>query len=208
MANQDLWAPHQKEMLEFFCEKFYWTSPYFLGPEQIQTLYKRALEIEQEGLLEDAAIGKGVMKKKFEKIRSDKIRWIDDFSHPAGQIVQNMYLGLQSIAKEKLFLPAKRFECHFAKYEKGDLYKRHSDRHNHLPGRLLSCVVYLSDLAQGDGGELVIYDENLHAIKIIPEAGRIVVFESSLEHEVKPCRRTRWSITGWLREDIHPGLRI
>jgi SM-20-related protein len=49
------------------------------------------------------------------------------------------------------------------------------------------------------GGELVIYKQE-EEISIYPLKGRMVVFESQiLEHEVKPVKRERLSITGWLK---------
>ena len=191
-----------------FCQKYYWSTPNFLTPEQVDLLLRRAQTVEEEGLLKKAAIGKGDHKKRDSEIRSDKIKWINDFSGSTGELIHSIFGGLQSLAKSELYLPAKRYECHFAKYEKGDLYKRHSDRHSFLPGRLITCVVYLSDLEEGSGGELILYDEELRPIKVVPKAGRIVVFDSAIEHEVKPSGKTRWSLTGWLREDLHPGLRV
>lgn len=204
----ELWRPLENEFLEIFCKNYFWTVPDFLNSSQIQILLNHALLTEEMGLLKRAAIGKGDMKTRDESIRSDKIHWLDQYNTPAGQLAQQVFEGLLGLARKKLFLPARRFECHFAKYENGDAYLRHSDRHSFLPGRLLTCVIYLSDLEGNHGGELVLYDEDLRPIKITPSPGRIVVFDSGLEHEVRPTRQTRWSLTGWLREDLHPGIRF
>jgi SM-20-related protein len=67
--------------------------------------------------------------------------------------------------------------------------------------RKLSIVCYLNeeDWKEEFGGELVIYKEN-EDIAILPMKGRVVVFESQvLEHEVKPVKKERLSITGWLK---------
>jgi SM-20-related protein len=46
---------------------------------------------------------------------------------------------------------------------------------------------------------LVLYKDG-QEIKINPEAGRIVFFESDkIEHEVLPANRQRMSVTGWLK---------
>ena len=54
-----------------------------------------------------------------------------------------------------------------------------------------------------NGGELVLYlDKNgIENEEIIyPLPGRVVIFESQcIEHEVKPVRTERLSITGWLK---------
>ena len=204
----DLWSSHEKEMLDQFCRQFYWSKENFLNSQQIKSLKQWAHQIEDEGLLREAAIGKGFKKERNQTIRSDKIRWIDNFTTDEGALVSSLFSGLQTIARSKLYLPARRFECHFAKYEVGDFYKRHSDRHSFLPGRLLTCVLYLSDLQPGEGGELILYDEDLRPIKIIPQAGRIVVFDSALEHEVRAAQKERWSLTGWIRDDLLPGLNL
>jgi SM-20-related protein len=66
-------------------------------------------------------------------------------------------------------------------------------------------VCYLNDEAwQSEfGGELTIYfDENGKetSLNVYPLQGRMVVFESQvLEHEVKPVKKERLSITGWLK---------
>lgn len=204
----ELWQPFENEFLEIFCKNYFWTTPDFLNKSQVQILLDQAIQAEKNGLLKQAAIGKGDMKTRDESIRSDKIHWLEQFNTPGGQLAQQIFEGLLGLARKKLFLPARRFECHFSKYEKGDAYLRHSDRHSFLPGRLLTCVVYLSDLERNHGGELILYDEDLRPVKITPSAGRLVVFDSGLEHEVRATRQPRWSLTGWLREDLHPGLRI
>ncbi|WP_397474496.1 2OG-Fe(II) oxygenase [Pusillimonas sp.] len=40
------------------------------------------------------------------------------------------------------------------------------------------------------------------AAKLLPQAGRLVLFRSdTIPHEVLPARRVRWSLTGWYRDD-------
>ena len=96
-------------------------------------------------------------------------------------------------------------EFHYAVYPEGTFYKRHLDTFQNDSRRKLSMVCYLNDedWQPGYGGELTIYiDDNGHekSIDIYPVQGRMVVFESQvLEHEVKPVKRERLSITGWLK---------
>ena len=57
----------------------------------------------------------------------------------------------------------------------------------------------MEDWQEDFGGELAIYKAD-ETINIFPLKGRMVVFESQvLEHEVKPVKRERLSITGWLK---------
>jgi SM-20-related protein len=133
--------------------------------------------------------------------------WLESFESPEEILVQQIFDSLKTIIRKEFYLPAKRFECHFAKYEPGSFYKVHQDRHQNKPGRLVSCVLYLNQ-CEKNAGNLVIYDEELRPIRINPSPGKIVVFDSSLEHEVTPTKSDRWSLTGWIRDDINPGLRI
>jgi SM-20-related protein len=92
-------------------------------------------------------------------------------------------------------------EFHYALYPKGTFYKKHLDTFQNDSTRKLSIVCYLNqeDWKEEFGGELVIYKEN-EAIAILPMKGRVVIFESQvLEHEVKPVKKERLSITGWLK---------
>ncbi|MCB0369329.1 MAG: 2OG-Fe(II) oxygenase, partial [Bdellovibrionales bacterium] len=155
-----------------------------------------------------ASIGKGIIKTQNLSIRTDKISWVDSFDSEATQIIWKVFEGLRFIAKSELYLPLKRFECHFSLYEPGGFYKKHTDRHKVMPSRLLTCVIYLSELGPRDGGELILYRDNQQPVIINPTPGRITIFDSNLEHEVKPCLLPRRSLTGWLRSDLLPGLKL
>ena len=65
------------------------------------------------------------------------------------------------------------------------------------------CYLNEQDWQPEYGGELVIYtEENGEEIPktFYPFPGRMVIFESQLlEHEVKPVKTERLSITGWLK---------
>jgi SM-20-related protein len=89
-------------------------------------------------------------------------------------------------------------------YPAGAFYKRHRDQHRGSLERLISCVVYLNnEWAESDGGQLRIYDEDgTDFTDITPQAGTVVCFRSdTVEHEVMPALRERYSLTGWLRKD-------
>ena len=203
-----IWLPYYNQFIEAYVKNFFWTQPHFLSEDHVHALFSWAKECEDDGLLKPASIGKGNRKHQNTEIRTDKIYWIDQFSSSKGKLVQDIFSDLQKILRQKFFLPAKRFECHFAKYEPGSFYKVHQDRHFEKPGRLVTCVVYLTGSECGQGGELIVYDEELRKVTIQPEPGRIVVFDSSLEHEVLRTQTNRWSLTGWIRSDLHPGIRL
>jgi len=201
------WEQHLKSFLSQYTKDFYWRASNFLSAQEVEVLLSAAKSAEKKALLRPAAIGKGERKKKIKEIRSDKIYWVDDFTTDSGKIMQAVFLGLLEIVRKELYMPAKRFECHLTKYEVGDRYLLHRDRHSVKPGRLLTCVIYLSDCARGSGS-LVLYDQDLKPVVIQPKAGSIVVFDSSLEHEVKEVKADRYSLTGWIRDDLHTGIRL
>ena len=61
-------------------------------------------------------------------------------------------------------------------------------------------LLYLnSNWKPEDGGELMLYRDELSPMKIEPLGGRLLVFESEMEHEVLMSNADRYSITGWLK---------
>lgn len=163
------------------------------------------------GAFKPAAIGKSGEKEIIQEIRSDQIHWLDeqDSSDTIKAWFKRVSL-LSETLKEQLFLPIKRFECHFAHYPHGTFYKKHLDEFRVSEGRVLSVIGYLTPNWQlGDGGELLIYDHSVKpahkqpVIKTIePLMGRLVILKSdTVPHEVALAKKDRYSITGWLRQD-------
>ena len=132
-------------------------------------------------------------------IRKDKTRWFDG-SDPA----QADYLGqmdqLRSSINRHFFMGLFDYECHYAKYEAGDFYKKHLDAFKGRSNRVLTTVCYLNSPATG--GELIIYAEDSTTIlaQVSPKVGTLVVFESErFPHEVLAAQSIRYSIAGWFR---------
>ena len=105
------------------------------------------------------------------------------------------------------FVGVKGFEFHYARYEAGAGYERHSDRFKGSSERVFSLVTYLNPAWQpSHGGALKLYlpperegDEE-RALEVAPQWGYTVCFESArFEHEVLPAYAPRESVTGWLR---------
>ncbi len=203
-----LWEEHLNPFCEDIVNKSYWTTSDFLSTQQTKVLLDEALRLEAEDALRPAAVGKGLNKNRNTEIRTDRIHWIDKFDTEPTKLIHEILDGLMQISKREFFLPLKRFECHFSKYDVGGFYKKHTDRHEVMPSRILSCVIYLSDMSQVTGGELILYPEKNDPVVIQPLPGKIVVFKSELEHEVKACSATRRSLTAWLRDDLHPSLNL
>jgi len=111
------------------------------------------------------------------------------------------------------FMGVKRYEFHYACYEAGAGYERHSDRFKGSDERVISLVFYLNpSWLPGDGGELKLYlPEELdggtldpltgeRSLLVAPLWGYTVCFESArFEHEVLAAHTERRSVTGWLR---------
>ena len=174
--------------------------------------YLRALAAEArsawaDGEFHRAGIGRAVDVRT--EIRTDHVLWLD----PAAPTdLQRRYLEfikeLRLELARELFLPLHEFEAHFAVYPPGAFYARHLDQFQQQPHRMVSCLLYLNeDWRPYDSGELCIYeppdeDGDEREILVLPEFGTFVAFLSDrIEHEVRPTRRERFSLTGWLRRE-------
>ena len=100
------------------------------------------------------------------------------------------------------FLGLFDYECHYAKYQLGDFYKKHYDAFKGRSNRVFTTVFYLNTVQSG--GELVIYKPKSKDIEITirPTAGTLVMFESErFMHEVLPTVDNRYSVAGWFRKN-------
>src|SRR5690606_19124296 len=153
-----------------------------------------------------AAIGNKLNETIVKTIRGDFIHWINENqANDAEKLFFNKINSLVNYLNKTCFLGILQKEFHYALYPDGTFYKRHLDTFQNDDRRKLSLVCYLNDEDWNpeNGGELVIYKE-IEGVEIAksiyPLPGRVVIFESQvLEHEVKPVKTTRLSITGWLK---------
>lgn len=171
-----------------------------------QLLYEGQVRWDQ-GQFHDARIGRHQHLALATDIRGDSILWLEpDGLYPAVQKIFHVTDLMQQGLNRYFFLGLKQIELHYARYASGAGYKRHRDQHQNTSARKITFITYLNpDWSQDDGGELVLYDpfnpsQELH--RVLPLAGRTVIFRSELiEHEVLPCHKPRWSVTGWFRDD-------
>jgi SM-20-related protein len=149
----------------------------------------------------------GVGRKQDHQIaldaRRDYIQWIDPDKAIRVDLLKMME-SLRVALNRYLFIGLFDYEAHFARYEKGAFYEKHVDAFKGESNRILSTVLYLNeDWQDGDGGELVIYDENdpdKEVGRFFPQKGRLAIFLSEcFYHEVMVAHRTRHSIAGWFR---------
>ncbi|MCB5162191.1 2OG-Fe(II) oxygenase [Marinomonas algarum] len=171
------------------------------------TDFTQALVNEVEGVRSVDMLQAGVGRKQDHQIvleaRRDYIQWIDPNTVIRTDFLATME-ALRVALNSQLFLGLFDYEAHFARYEEGAFYEKHLDAFKGQSTRILSTILYLNeDWQDGEGGELVIYDEKNPSIEIgrfFPKKGRMAVFLSEcFYHEVIVSRRTRHSIAGWFR---------
>ena len=174
----------------------------FFSNEEVENLRSSLLQKYEEEEFKKAAIGNQFNELIIKAIRGDFISWIDESEANKDEIP--FFTSVEDFTNylnRTCFLGIREREFHYALYPKGTYYKRHLDTFQNDDSRKLSIVCYLNDedWLPEYGGELVIYKPE-EEISIYPLKGRMVIFESQiLEHEVKPVKRERLSITGWLK---------
>jgi len=147
-------------------------------------------------------VGRGAAKQKIGSIRGDVIDWLD-----AGNSTDQIYLACMEALRlglnTALFLGLFDYECHYAIYEKGADYAKHSDVLQGKKNRILTTVLYLNeDWHACDGGELVVFEPTGNSViaTVNPTFGTMIIFLSeSFPHEVLMSHSTRRSISGWFR---------
>ncbi len=173
----------------------------FLNEALSNGLQQNILQLQRDELMTDAAIGNDSVKDTKQKMRGDKIYWMDkshdnkyeqEFLHLAEGFIDRLnstcYAGINS------------YEFHYAVYEEGNGYKRHKDQFKNDSNRKYSLINYLNNnWQQEDGGQLVVYQDG-GTQNILPHSQTAVFFKSDeMEHEVTKANRQRMSISGWLK---------
>lgn len=178
----------------------------FFDAAEVEILRNSLLEKYKDDNFKKAAIGNRTNEVIAKSIRGDFILWINEAD--AGNAEKIYFKKINSLVEylnRTCFMGILTKEFHYALYPEGTFYKRHLDTFQNDGRRKLSMVCYLNneDWKPENGGELAIYtQENSkeEQLNIYPFPGRIVIFESQeLEHEVKPVKVPRLSITGWLK---------
>jgi SM-20-related protein len=178
----------------------------FFDLGEVNQLRESLLTKFEEDNFKKAAIGNKLNETIVKTIRGDFIHWINESKgNEAEKLFFKKINSLVEYLNKTCFLGILQKEFHYALYPEGTFYKRHLDTFQNDDRRKLSLVCYLNDedWKPENGGELVIYKDingTEVAKNIYPLPGRVVIFESQvLEHEVKPVKTTRLSITGWLK---------
>lgn len=198
--------PLYEKIISGLLEDQYYIAENFFDLEEVAVMREALLKKYEEDEFKKAAIGNRVNEVIAKSIRGDFILWINEAdAGEAEKIFFSKINSLISYLNKTCFLGILQKEFHYALYPEGTFYKRHLDTFQNDDRRKLSLVCYLNeeDWKPENGGELVIYKEENGvevAKSIYPLPGRVVIFESQLlEHEVKPVKTIRMSITGWLK---------
>lgn len=188
-----------EEIIQSLMDSGYGCVDDWISKEQTDHLRKHLLSRYDEDVFKRAGIGNKFNLTLSDEVRKDSIFWLDrnsmtdtehlffdKLSHFTGYLNRTCFTGIAD------------YEFHYAVYEKGAFYKKHVDRFNNDDKRRFSMVYYLTDnWKDGDGGELSLYGKSPALIQ--PKGGRLVFFDSTLEHEVLQSNTQRLSITGWLK---------
>ena len=170
-----------------------------LNETLVQALYK---QVSSHTNLSSAKVGRGAQRQKLENVRSDKTHWLEDFE-PTEKAYLEWMESLRKAMNQTLYMGLAEYEAHFAHYEKGAFYQKHVDVLRGSNKRLLTTVFYLTpQWKEGDGGELLIYDEEGTTVleKVPPRMGTMVIFLSDkFPHEVLASQTDRYSIAGWFK---------
>jgi SM-20-related protein len=185
---------------ENISEKGFSITEDFLSTQEVHQVLSKIKALQEEKNFKPAGIGNKDQFHQNKEIRNDSIFWI---GHQDEFFTSLFFSRIEELILElnrSLYLGIKDYEFHLAHYKAGNFYKKHRDAFRSDDARILSVVCYLNlNRKPEDGGELKLYIENQVPITIEPIAGKLVIFESHLEHEVLESHTDRYSITGWLK---------
>ncbi|RYJ43164.1 2OG-Fe(II) oxygenase [Flavobacterium beibuense] len=198
--------PLYEKVISDLLEKQYSVVENFFPLEEVLELRQSLLTKYDDDQFKKSAIGNWTNEQVMKAVRGDFIFWLDEANCNAAET--RFFSRLNDFVdylNRTCFMGITEQEFHYALYPEGTFYKRHLDTFQNDSRRRLSIVCYLNeeDWQPEYGGELAIYipENGTERIEnIYPVQGRMVIFESSvLEHEVKPVKQERLSITGWLK---------
>ncbi|HMK04062.1 MAG TPA: 2OG-Fe(II) oxygenase [Ferruginibacter sp.] len=176
-------------------------APCFLAPALAKGLHQHIVQLQKDGKMLAAGIGNEEVKDTEQKMRADKICWLDKSDDNVFE--QEFLIRVENFIEHlnrTCYTGINSYEFHYAVYEEGSFYKRHKDQFKNDSDRKYSLISYLNeDWIEEDGGQLLVY-QNETVQSISPHSQTAVFFKSDeIEHEVTKARRSRMSITGWLK---------
>jgi SM-20-related protein len=117
----------------------------FLSERLSNGLQQNILQLQEDGMMNAAGIGNKEVKDANQKMRSDKIYWLDKshdnaFEQEFLQLADNFVEHLNSTC----YTGINDYEFHYAVYEEGSFYKRHTDQFKNDSNRKFSLISYLN----------------------------------------------------------------
>ena len=173
----------------------------FLNKSLSTGLHQNILQLQRDEMMAFAGIGNEEVKDSNQKMRGDKIYWMDKKNT---NIYEQEFLAqvedFIDYLNRTCYTGINGYEFHYAVYEEGSSYKRHKDQFKNDNNRKYSLINYLNEnWLEEDGGQLLVYQNDM-VQKISPKSQTAVFFKSDeMEHEVVLAHRSRMSITGWLK---------
>jgi len=192
---------HFDLLIDSYLENKVGIDPQFLSDTLSKGLQQNIYQLEKDGLMTAAGIGNESTKDANQKMRGDKIYWMDKrhdniFEQAFLQQIEDFIDRLN----QTCFTGINGYEFHYAVYEEGSSYKKHKDQFKNDSNRKYSLINYLNEnWLEEDGGQLRMYQED-GVQHVSPIAQTAVFFKSDeMVHEVLVANRSRMSITGWLK---------
>ncbi|MGB0167497.1 MAG: 2OG-Fe(II) oxygenase [Luteibaculum sp.] len=190
-----------EKIIDQLIDRDFAVSQEFSPSEVLKPLRKQLKHFIKENKLRQAGIGQGADFMFQGAIRNDQILWLDE--HGGDSFQRAFFTEVNSFTQylnRTCFTGIKQSEFHFAHFKKGAFFKRHLDCFANDDSRKFSVVTYLNPKwDETKGGELVIFWKG-EEVRVLPAFGTTVIFRSNtIEHEVKPALKSRYSITGWLK---------
>ncbi len=192
-------------MIDKICADFYEKGlavyDHFISDKEVDLLLE--MIAKHHHLLQSAGIGNKANFQVKPIIRGDFIEWLDPLIETQfASIYLKKLAPIIAAFNQRFFLSIVKSDHQIAFYPPHSHYEKHVDTFQKNDSRVVSSVLYLNKNWQiNDGGELCVYLKNKTVQKVEPIAGRLVLFESILEHEVLECNAPRYSIAGWFKRN-------
>lgn len=172
----------------------------FISANEVTTLVQKINLLSENKQLKQAGIGKNAEHLTNTDIRSDYIYWLDENDTELQSLFFHFITELTQALNRRFYLGLKEHEFHLALYPPGSFYKKHRDAFKSDDARKITVLLYLNqNWKHEDGGELILYKDDNSSLTIEPLGGRLLVFESEMEHEVLLSKANRYSLTGWIK---------
>lgn len=193
--------PYQ-QLIEDIYLRGYSIADDFIRPDTCAGILSELQAEYTGGQFHKAGIGKKESHQVIHTLRGDFIKWLEpEEDRPHTRLYLEQLAELRLALNRRCYMGLQDAEVHMTQYPPHAGYHKHVDAFHMDENRRISVVLYLNFHWKPEyDGRLRIYPEagSDASVDVYPKAGRLAVFESTLEHEVLPATQRRFSITGWL----------